>query len=113
MASPKTISMRPKTGLVLHAHGDAIRIVPLHLPETVTAEAAAPAVAPQLTYRDGPLLTSVEVFTVFWGQAWHGAQAAMVQQINNFFNFILTSPLIDQLAEYSVLNKQIGHGSHI
>jgi hypothetical protein len=113
MASPKTISKRPKTGMVLHAHGDPIRIVPLYLPETVTAETAAPAVAPQLTYRDGPLLTAVEVFTVFWGHAWHGAQSAMVQQINGFFDFILTSSLIDQLAEYSMPGQQIGHGSRI
>ena len=57
------------------AHGDAIRVVPLHVPETVhepTAEtlAASPAAVPQLTFRNGPLLSNVEVFTVFWGAAW-------------------------------------------
>ena len=34
----------------------------------------------------------------------------MMTQINQFFDFILTSPLIDQLAEYSVPGKPIGHG---
>jgi hypothetical protein len=34
----------------------------------------------------------------------------LLAQINQFFDFILTSPLIDQLAEYSVPGKQIGHG---
>ena len=100
------------------AHGDAIRIVPLHLPDTLgqpTAEAAAalPAAAPQLTYRNGPLLTAVEVFTIFWGPAWQQApQSAMLTQINQFFDFILTSPLIQQLAEYSVPGKTIGNGKH-
>ena len=65
------------------AHGDPIRIVPLHLPDTlrqptVEAAAAAPAAAPKLTYRNGPLLTAVEVFTIFWGPAWqHAPQSAM------------------------------------
>jgi hypothetical protein len=58
-----------------------IRIVPLH---PVTRAAAAPA--PQLTYRNGPLLTNVEVFTVFWGAAWeNAANAVLLQQMNEFF----------------------------
>ncbi len=58
------------------AHGDAIRIVPLHVPDTVrtpTAEAAAATLPPQLTYRGGPLIAAVEVFTIFWGPAWQKA----------------------------------------
>jgi hypothetical protein len=96
-------------------HGDAIRIVPLHLPDTVKtppadAVPAAAASPPQLTYRNGPLLAAVEVFTIFWGPAWQTAQAALATQINGFFDFILASPLIDQLAEYSVGHYAIGHG---
>ena len=51
-------------------HEDPIRIVPLSVPDEMLrpVEGAAPAVAPQLTYRGGPLLTNVQVFTVFWGQ---------------------------------------------
>jgi hypothetical protein len=100
------------------AHGDPIRIVPLHVPDVLgqpTAEAAAagPAAAPQLTYRNGPLLTAVEVFTIFWGAAWQQApQSTLVTNINNFFDFILTSPLIDQLKEYSVPGRAIGHGKY-
>jgi len=33
--------------------------------------------------------------------------------VNNFFDFVLTSKLIDQLAEYSVPGQSIGHGSRI
>ena len=53
-------------------HEDPIRIVPLSVPDEMLrpVEGAAPAVAPQLTYRGGPLLTNVQVFTVFWGHAW-------------------------------------------
>ena len=93
--------------------GDPIRIVPLHVPEEVTALTVA-GPPPQLTYRGGPLLAAVKVFTVFWGQAWTQApQSELATQINQFFDYILTSALIDQLAEYNVANYQIGHGSRI
>jgi len=98
------------------AHGDPIRIVPLNLSDalqTPTAETAgaAPAAAPQLTYRNGPLIAAVEAFTIFWGSAWHQAvPAALLTRLNHFVDFILTSPLIDQLAEYNVPAYAIGHG---
>jgi hypothetical protein len=100
---------------VYPAHGDPIRIVPLHLPDTVSQPvvdaAAAPAAVPQLTYRNGPLLSAVEVFTIFWGPLWQQpAQSAIAAQLNQFFDFILTSSLIDQLAEYNVPGQSIGHG---
>jgi hypothetical protein len=103
---------------IYSARGDEIRIVPLFVADTVSqptveAAAAVPPSPPHLTYRNGPLLTSVEVFTIFWGQAWHqGPPNALATQINQFFDFILTSPLIDELAEYSVPGQQIGHGKH-
>jgi len=82
------------------------RIVPLH-----TAPLASAAVTPELTYRNGPLLTSVEVFTVFWGATWQDAtHSAVAKQMNEFFDFVLTSKLVDQLGEYSVEGKTIGHG---
>jgi len=87
-----------------------IRIVPLH---PGPARVAAPAPA-KLTYRNGPLLTAVEVFTIFWGANWQQApQSALIPQMNEFFDFILASQLIDQLDEYSVPGKKIVHGSLI
>ena len=87
-------------------HGDAIRIVPLRTADAPTA----PAAAPKLTYRSGPLISAPEIFTLFWGAAWQAAQAALASQVNSFFDFILSSALIDQLAEYSVPGYQIVHG---
>ena len=85
-----------------------IRIVPLHGPKAMVA---APAVAPQLTYRNGPLLTAVEVFTVFWGAAWQKTpNSDVLSHIHQFFDYVLTSQLMDQLGEYSVPGKNIGHG---
>ncbi len=97
------------------AHGDPIRIVPLHVPDAVrtptTEAAAAPAAAPHLSYRNGPLIARPEVFTIFWGPAWQTApQSTLATQLNQFFDFVLTSPLIDQLSEYSVPAFAIGHG---
>jgi hypothetical protein len=105
---PKT-QKTPKTDLFEQSR--PIRIVPLH---PGVAKAAAPQVPAKLTYRNGPLLTSVEVFTIFWGAAWNTApESSFVTQVNEFFDFILSSQLLDQLAEYSVANKKIAHGSLI
>jgi hypothetical protein len=98
---------------ILPARSDSIRIVPLHVPELAGAPAveAPPAPPPQLTYRNGPLLTAVEVTTIFWGAAWNTpAQSGLVQKLNQYFDFILTSALIDQLSEYNVPAYKIGQG---
>jgi hypothetical protein len=85
-----------------------IRIVPLHPGK---AKAAAPQVTPTLTFRNGPLLTAVQVFTIFWGATWNDPpQNALLTKVNEFFDFILSSQLLDQLGEYSVPNQTISHG---
>jgi hypothetical protein len=67
-----------------------------------------------LTYRGGSLLTAVEVFTVFWGFAWQkAANTHVITDMNAFFDFVLTSALIDQLSEYGVPSQTIGHGKRI
>ena len=73
----------------------------------------APAAA-QLTYRGGPLLTAVEVVTVFWGAAWNDAGAqATAQSLNDFFQFVVSSPYVDQLAEYGTPQQKIGRGRYV
>ncbi len=87
-----------------------INIVPLYSPDA----GKAPTTPAQLVYGNGPLLTSVQVFTIFWGTAWQQApNSSTLPSINSFFDAILTSSLIDQLAEYSTPTLQIGHGTHI
>jgi hypothetical protein len=106
--------MDEETLTVLPAASDPIRIVPLHVPEEVSqpTEGVAAPPPPHLTYRGGPLLSSVEIFTVFWGKPWTTAPlTTMAQNLNKFFQFIVTSPLIDQLAEYNVPSFPIKHGS--
>jgi hypothetical protein len=74
----------------------------------------APANA-HLTYNGGPLLKNVQVFTIFWGKLWGTTPSStqMMTDLNAFFSTILTSPAIDQLQEYGVPGKAIGHGSLI
>jgi hypothetical protein len=85
------------------------QIVPLKDPHAVRTVAAA-----NLTYRGGPLLGAVEVTTIFWGAWWQQApQSALVAQLNAFFDDILASALMDQLAEYSVPSTAIGHGTRV
>lgn len=95
---------------------DPIRIVPLHLPGELLAplDAAAPASAPHLSYRGGLLLTSVKVFTVYWGAGWGSAPLAdLASKLDGFFDFVLTSELMDQMGDYSVAGKTIGQGSRV
>jgi len=79
---------------------------PLHLPDAArmpTAEAAAaPKAPPQPTGRNGALIASAEVLTVFWGSAWLSAQARLAADAGQLLDFIRTRPLVDRLAEYRV-----------
>ncbi len=85
-------------------------IVPLLMPEAHAAFAVT-APAAHLSYHHGPLLQAVEVVTVFWGPEWQQpAQSLLIPRLNQFFDFILTSALMDVLAEYGVPGHPIGHG---
>jgi hypothetical protein len=88
---------------------EAIRVVPLHHPQFQRAVAA------NVTYRGGPLIEAAKVFTIFWGKTWANDTDAknLAAAMNQFFPDILVSSLIDQLSEYNVSGKTIGHGSLI
>jgi hypothetical protein len=69
--------------------------------------------AASFTYRGGPLLTAVEIVTVFWGAGWTDATAqATAQSLNAFFQFLVSSSYVDQLAEYSTPQQKIGRGRY-
>ena len=115
--------------------GEAIRVAPLHNPKPMYSfdELAAakrdrdddtelfdgkPHAAPtnaKLVYNGGPLITNVEVFTIFWGTKWNASAAAkkMMADLNTYFDTILKSSLMTQLAEYNVPGQKIGPGSFI
>lgn len=96
------------------AASNPINIVPLFDLPLFAIAPAAPVSAPRLTFRGGPLLPAVQVFTFFWGVAWQqDPLAPLVHEINQFFDFVLTSALMDQLAEYNVPGMSIGHGSRV
>jgi len=93
---------------------ELIGIAPPYRPEALMLEAPAAEEAIQLTYRGGQLLSEVEVITTFWGDGWEQQpQSDILQGISQFFDFILTSELMDQLAEYSVDGQTIGQGQHL
>jgi hypothetical protein len=87
------------------------QIVPLVRPGPApSAEALAPPAA-QLTNHGGPVLGSVGVVAIYWGAYWGGADGTqLATRLDGFFDFILTSSLMDLLAEYSTATTQIGHG---
>ena len=90
-----------------------VPVIPL-LANAGGAAFAAEAPTGLLTYHGGPLLSAVEVVPIFWGGAWEQMPLRdLIVQVNQFFDFILTSSLIDLLAEYSVPGNEIGHGRRI
>jgi hypothetical protein len=90
---------------------DARRIV-LARPETQTFRHAARA--PELQYNGGPLIDELNIVSVYWGDQWNtdttltGYRTGMDQ----FFDFIVRSPLIDQLKEFDAGSYVINHGQH-
>jgi len=94
-------------------HGEYVRVVPLYYPKPDVLYPAA--ASPELTYRNGPLITNTEVFTVFWGKLWGSTPSStdLMERLSRFFTDILASAVIDQLAEYDVPGQAIGHGSLI
>ena len=71
------------------------------------------AATPAVSYHGGKLLSSVEVILVFWGTAWQQAQIGLVGQLNEFFDFVLTSSLIAMLHEYGVGAQPINSGQRV
>jgi hypothetical protein len=105
-----------KSKQILAGPSDAVRIVPLHQGgEAIgVAGAARRAPAARLTYRGGPLLQNVQVFTVFWGAAWNQrTNKTLAKNLNGFFDAILKSSLIAQLTEYKVTGQSIGKGRRV
>lgn len=87
-------------------------IVPVMASHEIAAFAAAPTA--HLSFHGGPVLSAVKVQAIFWGAAWQQApQNALIAQLGNFFNFILTSSLMDVLAQYGVPGHPIGHGQYL
>ena len=67
----------------------------------------------KLVYQGGVLLPNVEVFTIFWGKqyATGGALADYPAKLNTFFDTILQSTLMDQMAEYNTPKYSFGKGT--
>jgi hypothetical protein len=93
-----------------------INIVPLKTrPAVIESQIHAEAIPQKLVFHGGPLLTSVEIFTVFWGEQWKNNDRLQLlpDKLNEFFKFIVDSKLIDQMGEFSVVDKEIGHGKFV
>jgi len=68
------------------------------------------AATPLLAYHGGALIQNVRLITVYWGSAWVADPVRAA--LDEFANFFVSSPLLDQLAEYNVPGQAIGHGTH-
>ncbi len=104
MATPSTTaSTRPR------------RITPpVSFPAPGLTAAAAGAAPPFVSNHGGSVIQSVQVVPIYWGAAWAtGANATLASSVDSFFDFIVTSTLMDLLAEYGVAGQHIRHGSRL
>lgn len=92
------------------AAAEPVRVVPPHYPEV-----ASPPSGVSLSYRGGPLLQEVRVFTIFWGRQWESSATARAHMLglNQFFTDIVASRLMEQLAEYGAPGKPIAPGTFL
>jgi hypothetical protein len=92
-----------------------ISIVPLAGPVPHgLAPKTADARGPHLVNHGGRVIGSVEVVPIYWGAAWaSGANAQLTAQLDGFFDFVVTSSVVDLLNEYSTPSIAIKHGRRL
>jgi hypothetical protein len=63
-------------------------------------------ILPDVSYHGGPLLTSVQVQSVYYGTSWssNDGQQQLIQEENGFLNYFVTSPYMTALNQYKVGN---------
>lgn len=90
---------------------DARRIV---LAKPPTEAFRHPAHTPKLLFNGGPLIDAVNIVSVYWGDQWNtdATLSGYRTGMDQFFDFIVTSPLIDQLKEFDAGSYVIDHGQH-
>ena len=74
---------------------------------------ANPQATSTLTYRGGPILDHVKVFTVYWGKsvAYSGTGS---QGLDSFYTGVVNSPYYDWLIEYKTSSQpSVGRGSFL
>ena len=71
-----------------------------------------PSAIPHMTYHGGPLMTHVQVETVYVGQSWSTSTSLHQQALSfdQFFSYLTASPYQDELVKYSVAGQTIGRG---
>ena len=83
----------------------------------VLAHGLAPVVgtpAPLLENHGGLVLGAVDVAIIYWGAAWSIAEnLTLSAQLDEFFDFILTSSYMDLFSEYGTTTTPIGHGRRV
>lgn len=67
-------------------------------------------VAPRVTYFGGPVISNIQVFTIYWGSSFTKPQA---DKVENYYKQVVNSSYLDWLVEYNTPSQRIGRGSFI
>lgn len=66
-----------------------------------------------VAYHGGPLLQAVTTRAAFLGGLWNtDPHAALRAQLDDYLSYLVTSDVMDNLAEYGTNGMTIGHGGH-
>ena len=82
------------------------------LSDTISAVPLGHAIklAPRVTYFGGPVLSNIQVFTIYWGSAFTKQQA---DKVETYYKQVVNSSYLDWLVEYNTPSQRIGRGSFI
>ncbi len=104
---------------------EALRVAPIHRPKTrvklgatsldsLAHNSAENTASLRLSYYGGPLIQNVEVSIIYWGSKFKEEKwLSLPDRIDAFFDTILQSSVMDQMAEYSVKGMTIGRGRRV
>jgi hypothetical protein len=82
-------------------------------PTSVGSAFGAGAVS-RVVYQGGPVIGAVRVLPIYWGAAWSTAEnTQLAAQLDGFLTFLVTSTLMDMLAEYSTAARPISRGARL
>ncbi|HZS35577.1 MAG TPA: carbohydrate binding domain-containing protein [Polyangia bacterium] len=81
-------------------------IMPIHHPGDGDSVSSAVSSSPHLVYNGGPVLSSVNIQTVFWNSS-----VSNQSRLNAFYTAVTASAYFDWLSEYNTPSQTIGRGT--
>jgi hypothetical protein len=100
----RALGLASEAGFPDVVFSDNAHVMPMR--DERAASVVPEATSAHLTYYGGPVISNVQVVTVFWGQ-----KVASTAHLNSFYTAIPNSIYYDWLTEYNTRSQTIGRGT--